>query len=428
MKPQGGLRRALLYAIAAIGAGAQVESPAASPATAEVSSSELHLTVGPLERLMEIGRTLCGVDVTKAMYVRALREAARALDPRAEVVRERDRDAVVRAWCRHSWGLGIRTALSNGQHVVVAVVSNGPAAARLQVGDILDQVAGRFVTGIAEDKWKSWVTAATGAVEIVVVRPPQREPIQVAVLPAWVAPEVGEVELLPRGLRMVRLAEVREGAADLVLGAWEAASTGRTAGVVLDLRATGGMDLTEAARIAAVARPGRPNLFELESRVAGVEDMVVASRASPIAATAPMVVLIGPHTADAAEALAVALTGGSVPVMCIGQPTMGSLCRYEWVPLGGDLLAWLPVRRLKIEGTVLGETVHPQIEVAARPAASRETATGAAAGLNPKRRASAEEEEDRRLRERIAGDAELERAVNLLLAVHALGLPRRPQR
>ncbi len=377
---------------------------------------------------MEIGPTLRGADATNAVLERALREAVRALDPRADIVRERDRDVFLRTWRRHAWGLGIRTTVSNGQHVIVAVVSNSPAAGRLQAGDILDRVAGRFVTGVAAEKWAGWITGTTGPVEIVVVRPPQRDPIEVSVQPAWVAPEVGEVVLLPRGLRVVRLAEVREGAADLVLGAWAAATSGRTAGVVLDLRQAGGLDLAEAARIAAVARPGRPNLFELEPLVAGVERVTVPSPASPIADVAPLVLLIGPQTADAAEALAAALAGGTAPVICLGKPTMGSLCRFEFVPLGGDLLAWLPIRRLKIDGKEISGSVRPEIETAIRPAPSGETTPGTAAGLNPKRRPSAEEEEDRRLRERIGGDAELEQAVNLLLAVRALGIPHGDKR
>jgi len=408
--------------LAAIGVRAQVGT-CAEPADSR--SGPLPAEGGAaaaLDRLIEIGRALSGATATNAMLERALREAARALDPRADVVRVRDQDSFLRAWRRHSWGLGIRTAWSNGQHVVVAVLSHGPAAGKLQPGDLLDRVAGRFVTGIAPDQWTSWLSGSTGPVSIVVVRPQSRATLEVSLQPGWVAPEVGEVRVLPRGVHWVKLMEVREGAADLVLTAWTAASSNRTPGVVLDLREAAGLDLHEAARIAAAARPARAKLFELETLYPTQERSSIASPSSPLSNAAPLIVLHGPQTSDAAEVLAAALAGGTAPVIRLGRPTAGLLCRYQFVSLGGDWLAWLPTRRLYVEGRMVEGPLRPDLEPALRTLPGNERPAAASAGLNPKRRASPEEEEDRRLREQIRGDAELEQAVDLLLAVRALGM------
>ncbi|MCX7818878.1 MAG: S41 family peptidase [Kiritimatiellae bacterium] len=404
-------------AAALLGAGAHAESALPPSLPPECAETLPH----PLDRLLQVAAAIGRVAESNAVLERALREAARAVDPAAEVVREAERESFLLKRRGHEWGLGIRTEVSNGQHVVVAVVPGGPADGRLRPGDVLDRVAGRFVTGVAAAEWAGWIARATGGIEVVVMRPPQREPMTFAVKPGWVAPEAVRVELLPRGVGLVQVGELREGVAARVLGAWNLASTAGAPGVVLDLRRAGGFDLSEAARIAAAARPGRPQLFRLEAQWPTGACTVVGSAESPVSHPVPLALLVGPDTRDAAEALAAALADGGAPVIRIGAPTAGSLCRYDLVPLARDFFVWLPVRRLRLDGVEVDAPLKPDIEVGAAVRAGA-TPVLPSANLNPRRRSSSEEEEDIKLRRRVAGDRQLEYAVDLLLTLRALGV------
>lgn len=414
--------RAAVYMVGILSAWALSEEVPAPPDAEPAGLCAVSSGVRSLGRLIEIGGALGHSNVTNTIFERALREAARAIDPEAAVVRGSDREAFRSARAGHCWGLGFQTEVSNGQHVVVIVLTNGPVAGRLQVGDVLDRVADRFVTAVPVERWSAWIGEATGSVELVVMRPPLREPLRVVAEPAWVPPEVGEVEVLPRGIRLVRIAEMREGAAELVLKAWISATSARTAGVVLDLRRAGGFDLLEAARVAAAARPNRERLFEIEWLWSTGACVAIASPSSPLSNAVPLVLLIGPETRDAAEALAAAMVGGGAPTIRIGRATSGSLCRYEFVHLDGEFFAWMPVRRLRMEGTVLEGPVQPELGPGVRVAGTREQTEMNMDSLNPRRRPSPEEEEDRQLWKRIAGDGDLEQAVELLLGLRALGV------
>lgn len=362
----------------------------------------------------------------EGLEARLLRAVLEAADSQGEVVHVSE-EAATRARCEgRVWGLGFELALSNHQTIVSAVWPGGPAAGVLRPGDVLDRLGDRYVTGIPLATQQQWIANSTGAVAVTVMRPPRREPLSWSLTSAWVRPPaVALSETLPGGIRLLRLRGVWEGAAAAVATAWGAPATGRHAGVVLDLREAGGADLAEAAKIAGAVWPKDAVIFSLEPMgTAGVARTYRGGRISPPAQ--PLMALIGPRTRSAAEALALALRRGEGGVLLIGQATAGDPHIRDLIGVNDAWRFLVATRTLKVGEERITGPLPPDIEVLKDAPAAPENRSLEWA-LNPRRGPSEAEAMDEALRRRIRGDAALQRAVDLLIALRAVGAGALPK-
>lgn len=329
---------------------------------------------------------------------------------------ELDRQGMVR-------GIGIRLAASNGQTCVAEVFEGGPAAGKLRPGDTIDRLADRYATGFPVETLASWLRGATGEVPVVVVRAGEKKPLTVSLVPSYVRqPALAVDERLPGGAQRIEIRGFWPGAADALARAWRAAATNGGPGVILDLRTAGGGDATEAAAAARLACAPSASIFALEDLADGRRSEFRGGTEPPL--KGPLMLLVGPQTTGAAEVFAAALKAGGQGALLVGGATAGDPLIREALPFDADRRMYVTTRRLLVAGAPAELPVRPHVEVApesgtratARAADSAETIA-----MNPRRKALAEEAVDEALRRRIEGDAVLERAVDILHALHALG-------
>lgn len=408
-----------------------VAGAAAEPASGDTSSSPpaaaaSSLSPDPLietlrqtrEALRAAGLADSPLDLAEIL----LNAFVRAVDPDGVVRRIGDWPAFERRQRGEAFGLGVEVVETNRQTVVVGVWPGSPAEGRLQPGDVFDRIGDRYVTGIPWSTQQHWIARATTGVEVVVMRPGRREPIAQQMRPAWCRPPaVAGLEVMPGGLQWLRLNGVWSGAVEAVSAALQAPATGRTAGLVLDLRAAGGDDLAAAAALAGLWSPS-PDIIQRKAegtRQAETYGGISVAATSRLAAVA----LIGPGTHGAAEVLAAALQRGTNRVVLVGRPTAGRPPVRDPIEVGGEWVVHVRRYGLNVCGAPMPEPVRPDIELPEGPppdVARPERGNGWQ--LNPRRRESEEENVDRALSRRVQHDAALQRAVDLLIAIRALRL------
>lgn len=320
-------------------------------------------------------------------------------------------------------GIGVRLVVSNGQTRVAEVLAGGPAAGKLRTGDVVDRIADRYVTGIPLDTQAAWIRGCTGEVAVSVVRDGGKKPVDVAIAPAAVRQSgVAADEHLPGGVRRIELRGFWAGTAKELAPVWRSAATNGGPGVILDLRSAGGGDAAEAAEAARLACAPSASMFALETLVDGKRTEFRGGTEPPL--KGPLMLLTGPATTGAAEVFAAALKAGGQGVLLVGGATAGDPLTREGIPFDADRRLYVTTRRLLAAGTPAEVPVRPHVEVAPGPG-TRATARTAEApetiAANPRRKALEEEAVDEALRRRIEGDAVLERAVDILHALHALG-------
>jgi len=348
-----------------------------------------------------------------------------AADPGGAVVT--DPETFERQRSGHQFGLGYTAVFSNRQTIVCDVWPGGPADGQLCPGDMLDRIADRFVTGFSPAQQAEWIAGIQGPVTVTVARVGERDIRSFVLRPAWARPPAVEQHtVLPGGIHWLRLRGVWTGAYEAVQRCWTAPATGRMAGVVLDLRDAGGTDLGEVVRIGSIGQSESQELFELRPTAEGTPRRFV-SQPSSLKPAVPMVVLVGPGTRGAAEVLAHVMRAGPYRVVVVGQPTRGDPMIREVVPVQPPWHVYVTRWSLVVRGLHSSGPVQPDLVVAEGPSRTNGSlAHRSEPPLNPKRRASAEEQEDEALRRRVSDDAPLQAAVDLLIAVRALDLHSRP--
>lgn len=320
-------------------------------------------------------------------------------------------------------GIGVRLAVSNGQTRVAEVLAGGPAVGKLKKDDVVDRIADRYVTGIPLETQVAWIRGSTGDVSVSVVRAGEKKPVAVTLAPAPVRqPALAANESLPGGVRLIELRGFWPGAAKELARAWRSAVTNGGPGLILDLRSAGGGDAAEAAAAARLACAPTASMFAHENLADGKRTEFRSGSDAPL--KGPLMLLIGPKTTGAAEVFAAALKAGGQGVLLVGGSTAGDPLIREAIPYEPDRLLYVTTRRLLVAGAPAEVPVRPHVEVAPGPG-TRATARAAASpetiAANPRRKALEEEKVDEALRRRIEGDAVLERAVDILHALHALG-------
>ena len=347
----------------------------------------------------------------------------RTCDPAARLYAAEEADLVRKEAEGKRHEAVVELTKSNGITRVVRVADDSPAAqAGLQAGDVVREIDGGDVSALTLQQTRGLLVGSgavparfrvAGTNEAGRVVEVARSPVQ--------APAIAVAEDLPLGLCYVKLNGLYAGSGKDVVSALRACAAADPAGIVLDLRGATGMDLQSAADVASLfAEPGAL-LFAV--RDLRDQDLAVHKADGGAPLDVPAMVLLDPRTSGAAEALAATLGGSVRGVMLIGATTRGDPLVREWVPLRDGSSVYVATKRLvTADGEIYDghKGVEPDIRVTA--AAAGDADFEPAPDEDGRKEASEEEKEERRLRDRVRGDAELRRAADLLLGLRALDL------
>jgi carboxyl-terminal processing protease len=363
-----------------------------------------------------------GIELNSAAGGRALIECiARGADPFARVM-----DAAAYARLREEqagWGYhtGVRFTVKKGAPVVAGTPESGDSV--LRVGDEVTSIDGEPAANLAiGDVW----TRMRGHSETTLALTVKREGVALTVEVARARAPLPSIELSEIWPREIGYARVngffrsQPGAVLALLREWDAKNL---AGGILDLRGAGGDDVAGAAALAEpFASPGSL-LFAVRDRDENDLDTHRASSgARPI--DMPIMVLADETTSGAAEIFAAVAADSVRGVLTIGRPTAGDPCIREGIEMPDGSILYMAVRQIvtgngtKLDGRA-GAT--PNVSVASRVARPEYEPDGA----RDRRERLEVEALDRELRERVRGDAVLQRALDVALGLKALNIPAR---
>jgi len=236
-------------------------------------------------------------------------------------------------------------------------------------------------------------------------------------------PPVLAAEEWPGGLRYLRVGSLfEEGGAALTaqLQSW---SETNTAGIVIDLRDATGDDFDSVARVANLFADAGELLFTTSGGPTNVPNRWVQEGRPPL--SWPLAVVVDDRTRQAAEILAAVLSECPGAVL-VGAQTRGNPYVRELIPLSGGEMLHIAVRRVVLpNGVACSQAgVWPDILVT-----SPDTSPSAGPGSTEPPAAtqrdvalSGRAARNQALLDRVGDDAALGRAVDVLLALKALGI------
>ncbi|MEI8139358.1 MAG: S41 family peptidase [bacterium] len=226
---------------------------------------------------------------------------------------------------------------------------------------------------------------------------------------------VQAVELWPENLAYLKVSGLETGSGDEILAHLKSLSD--RGGVLFDLRGGGGQDLNSVCVLAGLTRSQNEPLFVItDNRGVALSTNSVGGEYFKLPL---LLVLIDAATCGASEAL-VSVLKGSPGVMLVGSPTKGDPYLRNWFPLpGGKIVRIATQKWLPVSGGMYQKIgIRPDIMV--------EAAAGiGGAGLSRTNRfaraLSPKSDADQELMMRVAGDAALQRATDILLGLQAVG-------
>ncbi len=389
--------------------GQPVETPPAAPPS--------HPVVEDLDRLL---RALAsnGIPVRADTPRGPLYEClARTADPAARVLATPDYERLAQERAGRDFGVVFTVTLSNAVPCVASPA--GAASAGLQAGDRILAIDGTPTTNVTLSDAIALLRGHTETgVTLRVERDDGSTATAVVARALAALPAIELAEAWPRRLGYARVNGFYAGSATAATALVRGWADAGYAGGVLDLRGAGGESIGDTAAFAGLfASPGSV-LFSF--RDAEENDLGSHKAAGERPLDLPLMVLVDETTHGAAEVFAAAAFDSLGGLLLVGRPTRGDPAIRSGLPLPGELVLYIATRRLVTgNGSVLdgraGVEPHLAVERAAR--ADYEPPPG------PDRRTRLEEEDgDRALRDRVRGDAVLQRAVDVLLGLKALNI------
>lgn len=231
-------------------------------------------------------------------------------------------------------------------------------------------------------------------------------------------------EDFPGGIGYAKVSGLGEGSGDVLAAALERWNAGGACGGIVDLRGAGGADEESVDRVGqlfAWAEGSDGTLWEKS----GMGEETRHARLENKGLGLPVMVLADAGTRGASELLAAVLKGGAHGVLLIGEETAGDPMVRVARELSDGRYAMLPGRVVRVGGGLVLDGrrgVVPDVVVAedAKKADTYEPKSPLSL-RRTKRGELAEEQEDRALRERVGEDGTLQRAVDILLGLQAMG-------
>lgn len=378
---------------------------------------ELCATVDEGVRLLEASHLVPEAAVARSALLEAL---IRAAEPGVEFLDTPRRPTDVLG----AWEAGLLLAPMGNRFCVAAVQSNYPAAtAGVLPGEFIDQIADNSVAVDTPLKTlRRWLTQGDQA-ELqlgVVAADGTRRTLELDRVPRAEV-SVAEIERLPSNMGYVRVAGVSPGASAGLAAALEGWRGTEVFGLILDLRgAAGNAEAEVAPMVAPFAAAG--TLLYVKSNRQGHEEAVVKAPAAPANAL-PLMVLTDEDTVGAAELLAAVLGGSVKGAMLIGRETAGNPLIREPIALPTGRYALLATREIRTaDGVVYWGAGGVKPDVVITDAALNETVFEPDEPMLRKSKIlTAEDKEDKALRDRTRHDTYLRRATDVLLGLQALG-------
>lgn len=384
------------------------ETPAAAPQPAWVADVE-----ALIDALAPHGVTLVA-DADRAPLYECL---ARTVDPGARVFRADEFAYRQKQQSGLDYHAGFQLTMSNATPIVAAVPAestvelkpgdrllaiNGVSTTNTTLSEALDLLRGREATNIELNVSRGATGTATVSVALALAPIPLFE----------------TQELWPRDIGYARVNGFTAGPGAALLALLRDWQSKGLAGGILDLRGAGGDDVEAVALVAGPwASPG-----SLLYTVRDLNDNDLVSHRADASAgiDLPLMVLVDGRTTGAAEIFAALAADSLRGVLVIGRTTAGDPGIRTGVALPGDVVLYIATRRLVTGNgmTYDGRSgVTPNILVTSGPRNDYEPEPG------PDRRQRLEvEDADRALRDRVRGDAALQRAVDVLLGLKALNI------
>jgi C-terminal processing protease CtpA/Prc len=190
------------------------------------------------------------------------------------------------------------------------------------------------------------------------------------------------------------------------------------AGLIVDLRGAGGTDLESAAELASILAATNGPLFAIRDGRGRLQGFPASPGSTNPLVLPPIMIAVDSDTRESAEAVA-AILKSNPRILLIGGPTRGDLVLRERIRVpSGDYLYLATRWMLHPDGTpFVPGGIRPDIEVTTYTLAPLPTERPPIG-----RTLSEKSRQDRVLLERVSGDAVLAKAVDILLALKALGI------
>ena len=264
-------------------------------------------------------------------------------------------------------GIGAYVRVQSGR-VVLAPMSDSPAErAGLQDGDVVLEVNGQPLDGMALEDVVSVVRGEAGTkLSLLVEREGEAEPMEVEVVRGDIEMTSVDISLLPGAIGYVIIADFGENTEDELLTALEELTRYEMLAVILELRSNSG-DSVEAARAVAsqflpeglvmyeVGGDGRRTEWGVNAGGIATDDL-------------PMVVLVNERTAGAAEVVAGALQDAQRATI-MGAGTFGRGSANEFEELSDGSALYIPVSHWYTPSgrMIQGQGITPDVEVGIAP-------------------------------------------------------------
>lgn len=367
-----------------------------------------------LTKLAEHGVELTGGESRAPLY----ECVARIVDPRARLFTAADLEHWQNEQAGVDYHSDIRLTISNATPVITAVPDDLQES--LRAGDRILSIQGAPTTNVTlSDALRLLRGHTAGGADLIYARgtdAPATTRIERVLSPL---PLFEVLETWPRDIGYARVNGLNAGSGAEVLTQLREWADATFAGGILDLRGADGSDVASAAQIAgAFASPGS-SLFSFLDRAGNTLTNYQADETAQI--DLPVMLLVDEHTSGAAEALAAAAAGSLRGMLVIGRETSGDPAIREVISTSDDESLYIATRKLVAgDGSVFDghSGVKPTVILPAGPGkVEYEPERG------PDRRIRLDEEDsDLALRDRIRGDAALQRAVDVLLGLKALNI------
>lgn len=276
-------------------------------------------------RVVELAHESYGREVTYQELVEAsINGLLRTLDPHTNFLpKEMYEDLRQRQQSSFS-GLGILIGMRDAQLTVVTPVEGTPAwRAGIRAGDVISEIEGEPTAGMNLNEAVRQLKGPKGTdVNVTIERRGLDEPFELTVTRDEIPQNtVAYSYMIDDRTGYIMLTDFSHSTTQEILDAIDQLEDQGMANLILDLRNNGGGLLDQAVGVSEVFVPRGVKIVETRGRTEGAHQ-TFTSNGTASGAGMPLVILVGPATASAAEIVAGAVQDHDMGLI-VGQPTWG---------------------------------------------------------------------------------------------------------
>lgn len=302
----------------------------------------------------------------KRLIEEAIQGMLTGLDPHSSYLNEDEYRELRVGTSGEFGGVGIEVGMEDGLLKVIAPIDDTPAArAGVKAGDVITQLDGKTVKGMALDEAVKLMRGKPGTkIGLTLMREGAGKPIEITIERAVIKVASVKGRVLEPGYLYIRLSQFQTHTAeDLVKTISRLKGQGPVRGVILDLRNNPGGVLNAAVAVSDAFLDSGLIVYT-EGRV---KDSQLRFQAAPddVLDGAPMVVLVNSGSASASEIVAGALQDHKRAVV-MGRQTFGKGSVQTIIPINErTALKLTTARYFTPKGrSIQAEGIKPDIELA----------------------------------------------------------------